>query len=99
MFCLGYTKVDWDKYWMSVEKADRYDSEVTIFFKRMTQRELPLNHRKAILSKIFNEIVGRSEADVAKELYLSESDLASLHKEGLLSVHTQLRINGSTHFR
>ena len=89
MVCLGYTQVDWDKYWMSVEKASRYDSEATIFFKRMTQRELPLNHRKVILSKIFNEIVGRSESDVAKELYLSESDLISLHKRGFtIGSHT-----------
>ena len=89
MVCLGYTQVDWDKYWMSVEKASRYDSEATISFKRMTQRELPLNHRKVILSKIFNEIVGRSESDVAKELYLSESDLISLHKRGFtIGSHT-----------
>ena len=89
MFYFGYTRVDWDKYWMSVDKVSRYDSEVTTFFKRMTQRELPLNHRTAILSKIFNEVVGRSESDVAKELYLSESDLISLHKRGFtIGSHT-----------
>ena len=33
--------------------------------------------------------MGRSEADVAKELYLSESDLASLHKRGFtIGSHT-----------
>jgi peptidoglycan/xylan/chitin deacetylase (PgdA/CDA1 family) len=89
MFSLGYNQVDWDKFWMSVDKTSRYDSEKTTFFKRMTQRDLPLNNRKEILSIIFDEIVGRSESDVAKELYMSESDLVSLHKRGFtIGSHT-----------
>jgi peptidoglycan/xylan/chitin deacetylase (PgdA/CDA1 family) len=55
----------------------------------MTQRDLPLNHRKKILSHIFEEVVGRSELDVAEELYMSESNLVSLHKRGFtIGSHT-----------
>lgn len=89
MFSIGYNPTDWDNFWQSVDKKNRYDSENTIFFKRMTQRELPLSHRQKILSNIFEEIVGRSEPEVVDELYMSQSEIISLHKRGFtIGSHT-----------
>ena len=89
MLNLGYSNNDWNNYWFSLDKTSRFDKENTIFFKRMLQRELPENQRKKILSNIFEKIVGRSECDVANELYMSENDLISLHKRGFtIGSHT-----------
>ena len=89
MFSLGYSRSDWNNFWLSIDKSSRFDSENTIFFKRMLQRDLPLNQRQKILTNLFKKIVGRSEYEVAKELYMSESDLISLHKKGFtIGSHT-----------
>ena len=89
MLDLGYSANDWNDYWLSIDKTSRFDKENTIFFKRMLQRELPENQRQKILSNIFEKIVGRSEFDVANELYMSEDDLISLHKRGFtIGSHT-----------
>lgn len=89
MFGEGYGRSDWDNFWVSIDKSSRYDTENTIFFKRMLQRELPIEQRQKILSNLFERIVGRSEADLANELYMSESDLISLHRRGFtIGSHT-----------
>ena len=78
----GYERSDWDHFWASVDRSNRYDNENIMFFKRMLQVELPLKQRQNIILNLFERIVGRSEADVANELYMSQSDLISLHKKG-----------------
>ena len=89
MFSLGYSHSDWNNFWLEIDKTSRFDSQNTIFFKRMLQRELPLSQRQKILSNLFEKIVERSEYDVANELYMSESDLISLHKKGFtIGSHT-----------
>lgn len=89
MFGEGYGRSDWDNFWVSIDKSSRYDTENTIFFKRMLQRELPIEQRQKILSNLFERFVGRSEADLANELYMSESDLISLHRRGFtIGSHT-----------
>ena len=89
MFGEGYGRSDWDNFWVSIDKSNRYDTENTIFFKRMLQRELPIEQRQKIVSNLFERIVGRSEADLANELYMSESDLISLHRRGFtIGSHT-----------
>ncbi len=89
MFSIGYSHADWDNFWLSIDKTSRFDSENTIFFKRMLQRDLPLSQRQKILANLFEKIVERSEYDVASELYMSESDLISLHKKGFtIGSHT-----------
>lgn len=89
MFGEGYGRSDWDNFWVSIDKTSLYDTENTVFFKRMLQKELPIEQRQKILSNLFERIVGRSEVDVANELYMSKSDLISLHKRGFtIGSHT-----------
>ena len=44
----GLSRSDFSYWWNSINKSDRYDSEEVIFFKRMLQRELPLELRQKI---------------------------------------------------
>jgi len=85
----GYVKIDFDHLWHSTDKFSRHDTEEVIFFKRMLQRDLPLDVRSRILNSIFEEIVGKTEREVAIELYMSESELVSLHNQGFtIGSHT-----------
>ncbi len=82
MYIGGYAKEDFENCWNLMDKSSRYDSEGVIFFKRMLQRDLPLDVRTKILDKIFKIVVGRTESDVSNELYMSKDELVSLHNRG-----------------
>jgi peptidoglycan/xylan/chitin deacetylase (PgdA/CDA1 family) len=85
----GLVKSDFDNLWNSMDKSSRYDSEVVIFFKRMLQRDLPLELRQKILARMFENLVGRSQKEVSEELYMSKDDLISLSKKGFhIGSHT-----------
>ena len=85
----GLAKSDFDNLWNSTDKSSRYDSEVVIFFKRMLQRDLPLELRQKILARMFENLVGRSQKEVSEELYMSKDDLISLSKKGFhIGSHT-----------
>jgi peptidoglycan/xylan/chitin deacetylase (PgdA/CDA1 family) len=85
----GLAKSDFDNLWNSTDKSSRHDSEVVIFFKRMLQRDLPLELRQKILARMFENLVGRSQKEVSEELYMSKDDLISLSKKGFhIGSHT-----------
>lgn len=89
MFAIGYHRTDWDAFWASVDKSSRYDSKEVVFFKRMTQKELPTQHRYEIITNIFADVVRRPEAELADELYMSRDELISLHSRGFtIGSHT-----------
>ena len=89
----GLAKSDFDNLWNSTNKSSRYDSEVVIFFKRMLQKNLPLEMRQKILTRMFNNLVGRSQKEVSKELYMSKDNLISLSKKGFhIGSHTSSHI-------
>ena len=95
----GLAKSDFDNLWNSTDKSSRYDSEVVIFFKRMLQRDLPLELRQKILARMFENLVGRSQKEVSEELYMSKDDLISLSKKGFhIGSHTasHIRLNSLT---
>ena len=85
----GLVKSDFDNLWNSMDKSSRYDSEVVIFFKRMLQRDLPLELRQKILARMFENLVGRSQKEVSEELYMTKDDLISLNNKGFhIGSHT-----------
>ena len=85
----GLDKSDFKRLWHSIDKSSNYDTEEVIFFKRMLQRDLPIDLRKKILTNMFKKIVGRSEDEVARELYMNKEDLISLHERGFcIGSHT-----------
>jgi peptidoglycan/xylan/chitin deacetylase (PgdA/CDA1 family) len=89
MLSEGYSNSDWEHLWARTDKSSRFDTEKVIFFKRLLQRELPLSKREKILKNLFEKLVGRTEADVASELYMTEGELRELHTRGFtIGSHT-----------
>jgi hypothetical protein len=71
-----------------------------MFFKKMLQREIPLHIRSKILDEIFEIIVGKKQADISRQLYMSKSDLRCLYKKGFtIGSHTKSHqwLNGLTY--
>jgi len=55
----------------------------------MLQRDLPLELRHKILGRLFENLVGRTEKEVSKELYMSKNDIVSLNDRGFhIGSHT-----------
>ena len=80
----GISKKEYNNLMDSVDKKSRYDTESVIFFKRLLQRDLPLETRKSILSKLFMKFTKiTSENYFCKELYMSEADIKNLIAEGM----------------
>ncbi|SVC10418.1 uncharacterized protein METZ01_LOCUS263272, partial [marine metagenome] len=80
----GINEKEYTKLWDSLDKNHPYDTESITFFKRLLQRELPLEIRKSIVSKLFIKFVRvTSENDFCKELYMSEADIKKLISEGM----------------
>jgi len=86
----GLEKSDFHNLWNSTDKSSKYDdSEVVMFFKRMMQRNLSLELRKKILARMFENLLGKSEKEVSKELYMSKDDLISMSNKGFhIGSHT-----------
>lgn len=86
---IGMTNSQWQDYWEKFAFPFGYDSKETIFFKRMLQRCLPLDHRRRITKALFEEYVELSEKDSCNELYLTMADLRTLVVEGMfIGSHT-----------
>ena len=80
----GISKKKYNNLMDSMNKKYRYDSKSVTFFKRLLQRDLPLEIRNSILSKLFKKFTKiTSENDCCKELYMSEADIKNLIAEGM----------------
>lgn len=85
----GFSTADYNSLWSSIDKSSRHDTETVIFIKRILQRELPLEMRQRIIKRIFETVVGKSQNDLSKELYMSKSEIASLANRGFtIGSHT-----------
>lgn len=63
--------------------ANRWDNGEVIFVKRLLQNALPEAIRTDIAKQLFQKYVGRDEADFAKELYLSSTQMKVMKKDGM----------------
>jgi peptidoglycan/xylan/chitin deacetylase (PgdA/CDA1 family) len=63
--------------------ANRFDAAETVFIKRLLQDGLPVAARRALLDRLFEEIYGHDEAQVAAELYMTLDDLRDLAAAGM----------------
>lgn len=85
----GYSYKEFESLWDSVNKSSRYDSENVMFFKKVLQRELPIGVRHRVLENIFGTVVGKTQSNLSKELYMSESEILSLADRGFtIGSHT-----------
>lgn len=67
----------------SIINDDRYDSDEIAFFKRILQRELPLDIRNNITRNLFERYVNKTEEIFCKELYMSINEVKELISEGM----------------
>lgn len=62
---------------------NRYDDAKTVFVKTILQNLEPLELREELIDNLFGKFVGVSEAQLAKELYMEESQIKELIKGGM----------------
>ncbi len=74
---------DFDDYFDELALANRFDTKEVIFVKRMLQHALPEELRNLLSSKYFEKYVGMNEKTFAKELYMNESQIKQLVRDGM----------------
>ena len=79
----GIDNAQFKALWNRIDKSNPYSSESVTFFKRMLQRELPLNIRSNIVRSLFKDFVSKTESEFCEELYMSEEDISKLLLEGM----------------
>ncbi|MGH3049690.1 MAG: polysaccharide deacetylase family protein, partial [Gaiellaceae bacterium] len=62
---------------------DRFDDADTVLVKRLLQYALPEDARRAVLNRLFAELVTSDERAFADELYVSLDDLRAFREQGL----------------
>ena len=72
-----------DGYFNELALANRFDTKEVIFVKRMLQYALPEELRSLLSSKYFEKYVGMNEKVFAKELYMNESQIKQLVRDGM----------------
>jgi peptidoglycan/xylan/chitin deacetylase (PgdA/CDA1 family) len=73
-----------EDYFSKIEPDEHpYDSMETIIFKRVLQRELPLDARQFIIDKLFESLVGVPDKVVSNELYMNEEQLKHMIRKGM----------------
>ncbi len=78
-----YSLDDFSSYFSKWAIANRFDIKEVIFVKRMLQHALPEELRNTLSSKYFEKYVGVSERAFAKELYMNESQLKQMVRDGM----------------
>jgi len=76
---LNYYEKCYDKFTAS----SQYDDKDTLFIKYIIQRELPMQLRKEVCRKLFDEFVGQDDTHVAKDLYMSIDQLIEMKNNGM----------------
>ena len=80
----NYSDQDIAKLWSENSAKNKYDNEEVSFFKRVLQKILPINLRKKIINKLFQEICGKNLKDFSKELYLNKKEVLQMIDEGMI---------------
>lgn len=79
-----FNLMDPQSYYESIDTSEHpYDSSSVIKFKRVLQRELPLQVRETIIESLFEEIVGLKEDVFVNELYMTEDHLRCMSRNGM----------------
>jgi len=73
-----------EEYYERIESSEHpYDPHEVIIFKRVLQRELPLEAREKIISDLFEQYVGVSESVFSNKLYMNEDQLKLMIRKGM----------------
>jgi peptidoglycan/xylan/chitin deacetylase (PgdA/CDA1 family) len=87
-----YNLESFDYYFSKLGTANRFDSSEVTYFKRLLQKELPVQLRNKMTSALFEEFVGMSEQEFSKELYMNTAELKEMISNGMHIGH-----HGYTH--
>lgn len=79
----GYDIAPNEDLYSKLAQATRFDQAETIFIKRLLQVELAESLRALIVDDLFELCVGKSEADFARELYMSLDQVREMHAAGM----------------
>jgi len=63
--------------------ANQDNSVSTLYVKRMLNYYIDYNYREMVIEKMMNKFLS-DEADLSSEFYMSESDLLSMHNDGMI---------------
>ena len=89
----GISESQLEFYYKKFGTANRFDDDKTIYFKRMLQHVLPDAIRHSITASLFEELVGRSEVEFSKNLYMNFDDIRELSNNGMY-----IGSHGSMHY-
>ena len=78
----------------SKDLKSRFDDKETMMIKRCLQHFLPEKVRRKILNKLFNKILGKSESDISKQIYLNKRKILEMSSENMF-----FGIHGERHLR
>lgn len=70
-------------YWRKYGVQSRYDSAEVMFTKRMLQRAMPEELRRAITADLFKKFVSADEKAFSKELYMNIDQVTCLQRNGM----------------
>lgn len=77
-----YNLEDTSFYRTTYARATRYDDSNTVYVKKMLQRGLPSKVRSIIIDFLFKKFVTNDEAAFAEQLYLSDTQLKYMVRNG-----------------
>lgn len=72
-----------EELWNQYAVGNRFDSEDTVFVKRILQTALPDRLRNQIASDLFEKYVDVTEEQLAYELYMTPEQIHTLRKHGM----------------
>jgi peptidoglycan/xylan/chitin deacetylase (PgdA/CDA1 family) len=78
----------------SIDLKSRFDNKETMMIKRCLQYFLPQKIRNKILDKLFFKILGKTESDISKEIYINKKKILEMSSEKMI-----FGIHGEYHLR
>jgi len=72
-----------DLLFESLAVESKYDSKEIVFIKKLLQDELPYTLTQSVTSSLFNKFVGINEDVFARELYMDETQIRCMVRNGM----------------
>lgn len=80
----GHPIIPNEELYLELAIKNEWDAPEVIFVKRLLQRELSQNLRSKIVDELFNRYVTTNESAFARELYVSEEQLCTMVRHGMI---------------
>lgn len=74
--------LSFENFFKNIDTSNRYDNPEIVLIKRLLQKELPKEIREKICLRLFTKYVSDNVSKVAKEFYMSLSQVMELKNQG-----------------